>query len=362
MEAQKAFLKGDYQEASLQYQLLAKQSFFTPSEVTLNFAHSLFEQKDTLAARKKYAQLVSLKEPNLASTTYSQLGIIFCNEKDTVRALALFKEALILKPDNEIARYNYELLKKQYHAKKNQQEADAGLRGRLRRRGDAHRPGAVGPDRFHVAPSLPEEPQHAPGIARPGRGPGDQRERRHRRRRDPVRRQRPAGGAGGAPGRGVDPGVADRHRRVVHRRPEARRVGVAHRGDRRHRPRARSGRRGTGFGQQHRWHGLEVGGGQTADLVGGANGHRLGPSGAGPGRFADRDPGGRHGVPGPRSAARCPEALGGLRPPVERHDHRRRRGPTGPRGTQRLAAAGRDRRGHGDVRRRLGGRGRRSGR
>lgn len=123
MEAQKAFLKGDYQEASLQYQLLAKQSFFTPSEVTLNFAHSLFEQKDTLAARKKYAQLVSLKEPNLASTTYSQLGIIFCNEKDTVRALALFKEALILKPDNEIARYNYELLKKQYHAKKNQQDA-----------------------------------------------------------------------------------------------------------------------------------------------------------------------------------------------------------------------------------------------
>ncbi|MEA5457513.1 hypothetical protein VB796_00585 [Arcicella sp. LKC2W] len=122
MEAQKAFLKGNFQEASLQYQLLAKQSFFTPSEVTLNFAHSLFEQKDTLAARKKYAQLVSLKEPNLASTTYSQLGIIFCNERDTLRALALFKEALILKPDNEIARYNYELLKKQYHAEKTKEE------------------------------------------------------------------------------------------------------------------------------------------------------------------------------------------------------------------------------------------------
>jgi tetratricopeptide (TPR) repeat protein len=123
MEAQKAFLKGDFQEASLQYQLLAKQSFFTPSEVTLNYAHALFELNDTLAARKKYAQLVSLKEPNLASTTYSQLGIIFCNEKDTVRALALFKEALILKPDNEIARYNYELLKKQFHTEKNKKAA-----------------------------------------------------------------------------------------------------------------------------------------------------------------------------------------------------------------------------------------------
>lgn len=119
MEAQKAYLKGNFSEASLQYQILAKQSFFTPPEVTLNLANSLFEVNDTLGARRKYAQLVSLKEPLLASTTYSQLGIIFCSEKDTARALALFKEALILKPDNEIARFNYELLKRQYHPKKN---------------------------------------------------------------------------------------------------------------------------------------------------------------------------------------------------------------------------------------------------
>ena len=33
--------------------------------------------------------------------------------------MALFKEALILKPDNEIARFNYELLKRQYHPKEN---------------------------------------------------------------------------------------------------------------------------------------------------------------------------------------------------------------------------------------------------
>jgi tetratricopeptide (TPR) repeat protein len=118
-DAQKAYLQGNYSEASMQYQLLAKQSFFTPPEVTLNLANSLFEENDTLAARRKYAQLISLKEPLLASTTYSQLGIIFCTEKDTARALALFKEALILKPDNEIARFNYELLKRQYHPKQN---------------------------------------------------------------------------------------------------------------------------------------------------------------------------------------------------------------------------------------------------
>ena len=111
-------MQGNFSDATLQYQLLAKQTFFTPPEVTLNLANSLFEENNIVASRKKYAQLVSLKEPLLASTTYSQLGIIFCSEKDTVRALSLFKEALILKPDNEIARFNYELLKRQYHPQK----------------------------------------------------------------------------------------------------------------------------------------------------------------------------------------------------------------------------------------------------
>ena len=90
-------------------------SFFTPPEVTLNYAHALFENNDTVQARRKYAQLISIKEPSLASTTYSQLGIIFCTEKDTAQALTLFKEALILKPDNDLARFNYELLKRKYH-------------------------------------------------------------------------------------------------------------------------------------------------------------------------------------------------------------------------------------------------------
>lgn len=118
-DAQLAYIDKDYAEAASQYQVLGATTFFTPPEVTLNYAHSLFENKDTLEARRKYAQLISLKEPSLASTTYSQLGIIFCASKDTARALSLFKEALILKPDNDIARFNYELLKRKYHPKNN---------------------------------------------------------------------------------------------------------------------------------------------------------------------------------------------------------------------------------------------------
>ncbi|MDZ7897101.1 MAG: hypothetical protein U5N85_03605 [Arcicella sp.] len=119
-EAQFAYKDKDFKESCIQYQILGSTSFFTPPEVTLNHAHALFESNDTLQAHRKYEQLVSLKEPLLASTTYSQLGIIFCSERDTARALSLFKQALIIKPDNDVARFNYELLKRKYHPKNKQ--------------------------------------------------------------------------------------------------------------------------------------------------------------------------------------------------------------------------------------------------
>ena len=49
-----------------------------------------------------------------------------------------------------------------------------------------------------------------------GRSAGDQRERHGRDRRDPLRRQRPAGGARGADGGRRLPGAAVGHRRAVH--------------------------------------------------------------------------------------------------------------------------------------------------
>lgn len=116
-DAQRAYLNGNFLEASQQYKLLSTQSFFTPPEVTLNLANALFESNDIISARDKYAQLASLKDPLLASITYTQLGIIFCSQTDTAKALLLFKEALMFKPDNEIARYNYELLKRQFNPK-----------------------------------------------------------------------------------------------------------------------------------------------------------------------------------------------------------------------------------------------------
>lgn len=115
LEAINAYRLGQYNIAASQYQLLTKQSLFTPPEVTINYAHALFEAKDTLGAKRIYTQLSQLTQPDLASTTYLQLGLIYCYAKDTAQALILLKQALVLKPSNDLARFNYELLKRKFH-------------------------------------------------------------------------------------------------------------------------------------------------------------------------------------------------------------------------------------------------------
>lgn len=117
IEAIIAFRRGNYREAANQYLILSKQSIFTPPEVSLNYAHALFEAKDTLAARQIYTRLSKLNGEKLPSTTLVQLGLIFCSQQDTAKALSLFKQALVAMPENNIARFNYELLKRKYKPK-----------------------------------------------------------------------------------------------------------------------------------------------------------------------------------------------------------------------------------------------------
>lgn len=46
--------------------------------------------------------------------------MIACQKGDSANALAMFKKALIVKPENDLARFNYELLKKKYNQNDNQ--------------------------------------------------------------------------------------------------------------------------------------------------------------------------------------------------------------------------------------------------
>ena len=79
--------------------------------------------------------------------------------------------------------------------------ADAAVAGRPRPPRRAGRPGAAGTARLRPPHAVPARARDAAPPGRPRRRPGGQRERRRGRRGDPLRRQRPAGRAGGAPGR-----------------------------------------------------------------------------------------------------------------------------------------------------------------
>ncbi|MFY7888087.1 MAG: hypothetical protein ACOVOW_04215 [Spirosomataceae bacterium] len=115
--AERSIRLDDYQDAATQYAIILQNSYFPPAEVVQNYAQALFLAKDTLNAKKKYLQLVALQETSFASTTYSQLGLLACWGKDSSQALAMFKQALKINPENEIARYNYELLRTLYQPK-----------------------------------------------------------------------------------------------------------------------------------------------------------------------------------------------------------------------------------------------------
>ena len=106
------------------------------------------------------------------------------------------------------------------------------------------RPGPVGPPRLRPPQPVPPRPSDPHPPVGAGRGSGGQRERRRGRRGDPVRRQRPAGRPGGAPGPCRGAGAVDRHRRTAHRGSPPDRGRLPHRGGGRDRPRARANCRG----------------------------------------------------------------------------------------------------------------------
>ena len=103
------------------------------------------------------------------------------------------------------------------------------------RHGQVDRPGAAHRRRRHPAQPLPQRPAHLREAARARRRADRQRERHRRHHRDPVRRQRPARGAGRAPRARRPARAAQRRRRAV-RRPARSTRQPADRGGQRRQP------------------------------------------------------------------------------------------------------------------------------
>lgn len=117
-EAAVYYQNKDYQKSIDLYQKLLTEYKETDETVKLNLANCYFELKRYNSAIDNYRQLTTSKEAVLKSNAYLQLGVIYSSNNKKELGLSYFKEALKALPENEAARYNYEMLKKEQDPQK----------------------------------------------------------------------------------------------------------------------------------------------------------------------------------------------------------------------------------------------------
>jgi Ca-activated chloride channel homolog len=121
-EAKAAFKIGDFKTAVTKYKYLVDSLGVTEDEVKMNLSNAYFRLKDTANAYSSYQALVQSKDTKIRSLSNMQLGVLANRGGKFEDALNYFKQALKIAPDNEDARYNYELVKKKLDEKKKEQE------------------------------------------------------------------------------------------------------------------------------------------------------------------------------------------------------------------------------------------------
>jgi len=121
-EAKKAYERGEYKKAADQYKMLVDSLGVKEDEVSMNLAHSYFKLNDTTNAYQTYMPLASSDNHKIKSLANQQLGVIANRQGKFEEALNFFKNALKADPNNEDARYNYEMVKKKLEEKKKQEE------------------------------------------------------------------------------------------------------------------------------------------------------------------------------------------------------------------------------------------------
>ncbi len=112
MEAERAFGERRYATAAALYQHLAESAWIPEPAVLFDQAQACFVLGDTARARQQYNRLVRTPDKPMAAAALSQLGVLACRRGDSTEALTYFRQALEVLPSYELARYNYELVRK----------------------------------------------------------------------------------------------------------------------------------------------------------------------------------------------------------------------------------------------------------
>ncbi|GAB3544776.1 tetratricopeptide repeat protein [Spirosoma fluminis] len=122
-QAERAYKAGRYAEALRLYAYLSQTTTTIDPAVRLNLGHTYFKLRRYSQAKPQYETLLRSDRPDLRTGAATQLGVLACLEGDSAVALSLFEQALLENPDNEPARYNFELIKKFYSGKTPQKKS-----------------------------------------------------------------------------------------------------------------------------------------------------------------------------------------------------------------------------------------------
>lgn len=111
-EAETAYIAENYSEAVEKYKTLIDSLDYAEEAAVLNLAHALYKTGQKEDASLYYDRILKSKNQSLSSTANQQLGVLAFENQKQEQALEYFKSALKANPQNEEARYNYELVKK----------------------------------------------------------------------------------------------------------------------------------------------------------------------------------------------------------------------------------------------------------
>jgi Ca-activated chloride channel family protein len=117
-EARQAYSAGDYKKAIQTYRYLVDSLGVSEDEITFNLANAYYLTKDTANAQSHYATASQSEKPYIRSRAEQQLGMMANRSGKQEEALNHFKQAIKADPQNDDARYDYEMLKKKLNEEK----------------------------------------------------------------------------------------------------------------------------------------------------------------------------------------------------------------------------------------------------
>ncbi len=122
--AARAFKTADYEESVRQHLALSSEHGINEPALRFNLALSYQNNGQEEEAGKNYETLINTSDRKIASYAANQRGVLIGRDKEYREALNFFKTALIRNPDNEVARYNFELLSRWLEQNEDEQDQE----------------------------------------------------------------------------------------------------------------------------------------------------------------------------------------------------------------------------------------------